>query len=273
MGGAAHEGEAERVRGVTPGLSRDYATRTAERQAAFVLPHLRPGMQLLDLGAGPGTITIGLAKAVMPGRVIGVDLDATHVETATALAAAEGVPNATFQQGDALALPFEDASFDAAFENDVLVHISSNAIRAVEEVRRVLKPGALFAARDATTAVWGGQTDEMRRFDDLFEAWHRGRGSDIHLGSRLPAILGAAGFTDLVVSVTADVKQASDEVREHARIMTFLLDGPVGAASLSAGLIDESGLSRIRSSIAGWGTRPDAFFANVHVEVIGRQPE
>jgi SAM-dependent methyltransferase len=272
MSGAADEGGAERAHGVTPGLSRDYATRTADRQAAFALAHLRPDMQLLDLGAGPGTITIGLARVVAPGLVIGVDLDAAHVETAAALAVTEGVPNATFQQGDATDLPFEDASFDAAFENDVLLHLGSNAIRAVREVRRVLKPGGLFAARDATAAVWGGQTDEMRQFDSLFEAWHRGRGSDIGLGSRLPAILGAAGFTGLVVSVSADVKQAGDEVREHARIMTFLLDGPMGAASQGAGLIDESGLGRIAASIAAWADRPDAFFANVHVEVVGRRP-
>jgi ubiquinone/menaquinone biosynthesis C-methylase UbiE len=59
--------EQNRSRGVTPGLHRDYATRTAAGQAAFVLPYLRPDMDLLEVGCGPGTITLGLAQAVNPG--------------------------------------------------------------------------------------------------------------------------------------------------------------------------------------------------------------
>ena len=68
--------------GVTPGLNRDYEDRTADRQAAFVLPYLRPGMNLLDVGCGPGTITVGLAQAVAPGHVIGIDHDSMHISAA-----------------------------------------------------------------------------------------------------------------------------------------------------------------------------------------------
>ena len=70
----------DRAHGVTPGLRRDYGHRTAERQAAFVLPYLQPGMNLLDLGCGPGSITVGLARAVAPGDVIGIDHDSRHIE-------------------------------------------------------------------------------------------------------------------------------------------------------------------------------------------------
>lgn len=73
-----------RAHGVTPGLRRDYASRTAERQAAFALSYLRPGMDLLDAGCGPGTITIGLAKRVAPGRVAALDHDRQHIEAARA---------------------------------------------------------------------------------------------------------------------------------------------------------------------------------------------
>ena len=64
----------------------------------------------------------------------------------------------SFQIGDALALPFEDESFDAAFENNVFVHLSERAVLAAQEVYRVLKPGGFFAARDADAdaALWGG---------------------------------------------------------------------------------------------------------------------
>ena len=49
-----------------------HAERTADSHAAFLLPHLRPGMALLDLGCGPGSITVGLAAAVAPGPTTGM---------------------------------------------------------------------------------------------------------------------------------------------------------------------------------------------------------
>jgi 2-polyprenyl-3-methyl-5-hydroxy-6-metoxy-1,4-benzoquinol methylase len=70
----------DRAHGVTPGLRQDYATRTASRQAAFALPYLRSGMNLLDVGCGPGTITLGLAQAVAPGHVTGIDHDSEHMK-------------------------------------------------------------------------------------------------------------------------------------------------------------------------------------------------
>ncbi len=50
---------------------RSHRWRTAENSAGYLLPHLRPGLRLLDVGCGPGTITIDLARRVAPGQVIG----------------------------------------------------------------------------------------------------------------------------------------------------------------------------------------------------------
>ena len=50
------------------------ARRLAVRDAEFLLPYLKPGLRLLDLGCGPGSITIGLAGIVAPGEVVGVDI-------------------------------------------------------------------------------------------------------------------------------------------------------------------------------------------------------
>jgi SAM-dependent methyltransferase len=261
----------ERAHGVTPGLRRDYAGRTAEMQAAFVLPHLGPGMRLLDVGCGPGTITLGLARAVSPGRVTGIDHDPDHVAAALRLARERGITNASFQLGDVLALPFPDDVFDAAFENNVLTHLSGDATRAAEEVYRVLRPGGLFAARDvdADAVMWGAQDEWMRRFDSLFHAWQRSRGSDITMGTRLSGILREAGFVDTRKSVSADTKGTREDVRAHAEIMTLLLAGPVGRLAQDRGLADEASLRHMRDSVGAWGEHPDAFFANVHVEVIG----
>src|SRR5436190_10740531 len=52
---------------------RSHRWRTAANSAAYLLPHLTPGLKLLDVGCGPGTITLDLAEAVAPGRVLGID--------------------------------------------------------------------------------------------------------------------------------------------------------------------------------------------------------
>lgn len=261
----------ERPLGVTPGLRQDYASRTADQQAAFVLPYLRPGMNLLDLGCGPGTITLGLAQAVSPGRVTGVDLDPIHIEAARALAAEHGMINLTFEAGNALSLPYENYSFDAAFENDLLTHLSKDAVRATREVYRVLKPGGFFAARDVDvdSVVWGHSSESIKLLDRLFIKWHEARGSDITLGKRLPKILREAGFTNSLKSVSADTKGDPEATRSHAEITVNLLDGPFGRAILENGWADQPTLDRLKESIQEWGKHPDAFFANLHVEVIG----
>jgi SAM-dependent methyltransferase len=266
--------QSERAHGVTPGLSQDYAARTADRQAAFVLPHLRAGMDLLDVGCGPGTITLGFARAVAPGRVTGIDHDSAHIEAARALTAEQGITNVTFQNGNALSLPFEDGTFDAVFENDLLTHLSQDAVRATREVYRVLKPRGFFAARDvdADAVVWGHPIDSLKQLDKLFIAWHQSRGSDIALGKRLPEILREGGFINTIKSVSADTKGNPEEVRAHARITTFLLDGPFGRDLVKNGWADEPTVKRLKEGIREWGEHPDAFFANVHVEVVGWKP-
>jgi ubiquinone/menaquinone biosynthesis C-methylase UbiE len=265
----------ERAHGVTPGLRQDYEKRTADQQAAFVLPYLHPGMRLLDVGCGPGTITLGLAQAVAPGRVTGIDHDSTHIETAQALAAERGLTNVSFQTGSVLSLPFDDGSFDAAFENNVFTHLAQNAVPAAREVYRVLKPGGFFAVRDVDvdSVVWGHRTDALKQLDRLFIAWHQSRGSYITLGKRLPAILREAGFANTIKSVSADTKGDPQAVRSHAEITLSLLDGPFGRAIVEHAWADQTMLERLKESMRAWGEHPDAFFANVHVEVIGWKPD
>jgi ubiquinone/menaquinone biosynthesis C-methylase UbiE len=266
--------EDKRAHGVTPGLRRDYVERTAERQAAFALPYLSPGMDLLDVGCGPGTITLGLAQAVAPGHVTGIDHDAPHIEGARALAETRGITNVTFEVGDALLLPFEDGTFDAVFENDVFTHLSQRAGQAAAEIRRVLKPGGVFAARDVDVmaVVWGHATHAIRELDRLMVSWQQSRGSDITLGRRLPEILREAGFVDTRKSVSADTKGDPESVRSHAEITVALLDGPFGRAIIDNGGGDAATVGSLKMSIRAWGEHPDAFFANVHVEVIGWEP-
>src|SRR5262249_44921952 len=138
--------QAERP-GILVGVAHRHAARSATRNAAFFLPHLRPGMSILDIGCGPGAITIGLAEVVAPGAVIGVDLDQDAISRAQALVAERGLANVQFQVGSIYELPFPDSSLDAAFAHTVFMHLDKPAV-AAGEVRRVLKPGGVFGASE-----------------------------------------------------------------------------------------------------------------------------
>jgi SAM-dependent methyltransferase len=95
---------------------------------------VRPGDLLLDLGCGTGRHT---REAVRRGaRAVALDLRADDLQTAR-----EG---ALAVRGDALALPFPDATFDHVIASEVLEHIPEDGA-AIAELRRVLKPSGGLA--------------------------------------------------------------------------------------------------------------------------------
>ena len=112
------------------------------RMRVLELAAPRPGMRILDLACGPGTLSRLLGENVAPGGwVIGVDLAPGMIE----LASAAGIQNAEFEVMDIEALMFGDATFDGAVCGHGLQFVP-NLGRALSEARRVLKPGGGLAA-------------------------------------------------------------------------------------------------------------------------------
>jgi ubiquinone/menaquinone biosynthesis C-methylase UbiE len=115
----------------------------------------QPGMRVLDLACGPGTLSRRFAMQVSPGgQVVGVDLAPGMIDLATA----SGTPNSRFEVMDIEQLSFKDASFDAAACGHGLQFVP-HLSRALREARRVLRPNARFAAsvpvERAAASVWG----------------------------------------------------------------------------------------------------------------------
>src|SRR5262249_25721680 len=143
--------------------------RTAAREGAFFLPHLRAGMHVLDCGCGPGSITLGLAHAVVPGSAIGIDLEVRQVAAARALATQQGVGNVTSEGATIHRLPFPDATFDAVFADNVLWHLRE-PLAALREMRRVLRRGGVVGIRDGEVGaeVLVPLTPHLARWQELW---------------------------------------------------------------------------------------------------------
>src|SRR5437773_8698585 len=93
-------------------VTDSYRWRTAANSAAYLLPHLRAGDHLLDVGCGPGTITVDLAAAVAPGRTTAVDASPEALVKASALTVERGLSTVDFAVADVHALDFADGTFD-----------------------------------------------------------------------------------------------------------------------------------------------------------------
>ncbi len=112
----------------TAGFGQEYTAFQSRFRAAdtsaWLLEELRPGHRVLDMGCGPGSITLGLARAVGPeGRVLGMDMEESQVSAARELADRLGVVNAAFITGDVTAMDLAENEFDAVHLHRVLTHV------------------------------------------------------------------------------------------------------------------------------------------------------
>ena len=247
------------------------ATRTAEIHAAFLLPHLRAGMDLLDCGCGPGTITLGLAQAVSPGRVTGIDVEESQLARAREKAAERGLTNVDFERGDAYELAYRDEQFDAVFSHAMLDH-KREPLAILKELHRVLKPGGLIALRSvdlAATLIAPANTTLTRAFDIWLK--HRQHcGGDPFIGRRLRAMLHGVGFTKTIGSSSSE----SWGTPEATQLMvTALMDeftGPkITETALQMGWADQTQMDGAARALEDWGAHADAFMAILWCEAVG----
>jgi len=250
---------------------RSHTWRTVENSAAYLVPALRPGLDLLDVGCGPGTITIDLARLVAPGRVIGIDRSAEIVDVASASASEQGVP-IDFRVGDVYALQLPDASFDVVHAHQLLQHLK-DPVGALAELRRVLKPGGVLAVRDGDYACfsWAPSDPLLVRWLELYRAVARRNGGEPDAGRFLKGWALDAGFRDVRATSSTWTYADPESCAWWGSLWADRCElSPLGDQAIAYGLSTRDELSAIAAAFRTWAAKPDAYFTVPHGEILAR---
>lgn len=259
-----HDYEGEHAKNVV-------GARSIGNSAGFFLPYLKPGMSLLDCGCGPGSITVGLAQAVAPGQVVGVDLAESQVDAAKARAEELGVSNAKFEIGDIYGLHIPDDTFDAAFAHTVFEHLS-DPIKAAKEIFRVLKPGGLVGIRssDFMGIIINPTNEILENAWDIYSKFRQHNGGNPFVGRKLRSILRESGFTNVQWGASYDHWTTPDEVKGFMDVMLIETTGPsIQERALESEWVAPEHFERTAAAWKEWGNHPEAITAVSQCEVVG----
>jgi SAM-dependent methyltransferase len=251
---------------------RAHQRRTAEDSAAYLLPYLEPGLSVLDIGCGPGTITADLAARVAPGSVMAVDQFADVLNAARAEVRRRNLSNISFATADVHKLDFPDDAFDVVHAHQVLQHVADPA-RALREMRRVCRPGGIVAARDADYAgfIWFPRLPALDPWLDLYQQAARANGGEPDAGRRLLSWALEAGFDD--VTPTGSLWcYATAATREWWGGMWAdrILQSDLSHQLVDSGLASTAELEEISAAWRAWAAAPDGWLAIPNGEIICR---
>ncbi|HET9142503.1 methyltransferase domain-containing protein [Actinophytocola sp.] len=249
---------------------RSHRSRTAENSAAYLLDRLTPGMSLLDVGCGPGTITADLAARVAPGAVVAIDPAADVLTGARASAAERGLTNVVFATGDGNALEFADDTFDVVHAHQVLQHLA-DPVGALAEMRRVCRPGGVIAVRDVDYAAmtWYPEVPALDLWLSVYRRTARRNGGEPDAGRRLLSWARAAGLANLVctASTWCFATPADREFWSEMWAERILAPG-IGDAAVGYGYATQDDRAAIAAGWREWGASADGWFAITHGEIL-----
>ena len=248
---------------------RSHTWRTAANSAPNLLPLLRPGQSVLDVGCGPGTITTDLAGLVAPGRVVGIDRSPAVIRLARAEAG--GLDGLSFRVGDVYRLDFDADTFDVVHAHQTLQHLA-DPVRALSEMRRVCRPDGVVAVRDGDYAsfAWAPLDPRLDRWLGLYRALARHNGGEPDAGRFLLGWMRDAGFSEVragasIWCFSTPQDRAwwggmwADRMRESAVAIQLV--------ELGWSTVDE--LADIGTAFRAWADHPAGWFAVPHGEAFG----
>ena len=260
--------QAQYTHGHPESVLRSHRWRTVENSAAYVLPHLRAGAAVLDVGSGPGTITADIASRVAPGEVVGIDVSDDVVDAA---AADHAAPNLSFRRGDVRDMSPFAGRFDVVHAHQVLQHLG-DPVGALVEMKRACRSGGVVAARDADYAAmtWWPDVPGLHRWLEVYRTVARANGGEPDAGRRLVGWAAAAGFEDIDATASAWCFAGEDRAWWAGTWAERISASPLASRAVELGVASRSELGACADAWREWAAADDASFLVVHGEIIVR---
>ncbi|KAF7307602.1 Methyltransf-25 domain-containing protein [Mycena indigotica] len=257
---------------------RAHSWRTAQNSCAYLLSYVKPDMSILDVGCGPGTITVDLACLVPQGHVTGIEPSAEQEEVldkARHLASSQGVTNLTFSRGDGHNLPFPDNMFDVVHAHQVLQHVA-DPVKVLSEMKRVVKSaGGIIAVRDIDYAsmVWHPPSKGLSDWHEMYERTARANGGEPNAGRVLLSWALKAGIPrDCIEPMVGTWCFSKSEEKEwwSGTWAERVVQSALAKSAVEHGISTEAELQEMATAWKSWCVAPDAWFAMLHGELICR---
>ncbi|KAK4183202.1 methyltransferase [Podospora australis] len=272
------------TQGYSRATTRSHASRTIHSDAKFLIPHVKPADMILDVGCGPGTITVGFSEIVGPqGKVAGIDISSEILEQAKSSIPPK--PNLKFRQADLLSetgLPFPDETFDVVFSSQLFPHLTPREIRlqALKEMRRVLKTGGVLATRDAAELhfyprqynldeIWVERGNRARAFGNEGE-----NDAGKFPGGEMPALYRECGFaSDNIIIGGGTTVHSGKEAKgwfSEANVQKLSEGDAFRESWLRAGITDGE-IEETKGKMQEWARDENGWYVALQAEIVARK--
>ena len=249
--------------------------RTAHKEAAFVLPYLQQNSCILDIGCGPGSITCDFAALVPHGRVIGVDVDPTVVDSARKRGRERNLNNIEFRVENILEglTDFADGEFDVVFCHQLLTHVP-DPVTTMKEMRRLANSKAgIVAARESLTILWYPTNPILEGLTRwLPRAFRAASGASEGVGEKLPHIWArCAGFQEeCVVNGVSGLGTTTRREREvgSKRLQEMMAEGSLFRESMIKAGATQKDFDDISKALEEWRDNLDGWNMWLSSEIV-----
>ncbi len=258
--------------GHQPAAVTQHAKRTAEDCAAFARHVIGTDSQILDVGCGPASITVGLARWAERGHVTGIEVTDEILATAAATVAEAGVGNLTLANESVYELPYDDGTFDLAYAHQVCQHLS-DPVAAIREMARVVRPSGWVAVRDSDYSTMRPypSSDEITRWREVYRAVCRHNGAEPDAGRHLYAWFRQAGLPQVQMSGVVQQFWTDETRRNWGRSWADrCLSTAFARQAVEYGYADRDELEWIAAGWRAWADNPDAYFHYVHGQALAQ---